>query len=185
MAIEHSDQELVLLSRFDPEAFAGIVLRYSEKLKRYIHRLSRVSHEEAEDIAQEIFIKAYTHLNEYDDALSFSSWMYRIAHNEVISQFRKRRARGLDEQYDLDNEAVQRLMSDISPAHDVDDMLRKEFVSRLLDQLPEKYRSVLVLRYLEDKSYEDISDILQKSPGTIATLLNRAKKMCATQIQRL
>lgn len=179
---ETSDHDLVVLARFDPEAFAGIVDRYSSKLKRYIHRLSRVSSEEAEDIVQEIFIKAYLNLNNYDDRLPFSSWMYRIAHNECISQFRKRRARGLDEQYDLDNAAVQRLISDLSPERDLDNTLRTEFVARVLDQLPEKYKSVLVLRYLEDKSYEEISDILEKNPKTVATLLNRAKKLCRSLI---
>lgn len=185
MTIDSTDQQLVILARFDPEAFSGIVSRYSDKLKRYIHRISRVSSEEAEDIVQEIFIKAYLNLNSYDEDLSFSSWIYRIAHNECISQFRKRTSRGLDQQYDLDSEAVSRLISNLSPERDIDDVLRKEFVTNVLDQLPEKYRSVLVLRYLEDKSYEEISDIMQKSPGTVATLLSRAKKACHTIIQRL
>ena len=90
---QYSDQELVVQALFDPEAFSQIIERYQDKLLRYIMRISNVSVQDAEDILQETFIKAYSNLNDYDHSLQFSSWIYRIAHNQTISSYRKRSVR--------------------------------------------------------------------------------------------
>ena len=86
---QYTDQDLVTQTLADKNAFAAIVRRYEAPLLRYITRLGCRDTSAAQDLLQEIFIKTYIHLNDYDHSLQFSSWIYRIAHNEIISSFRK------------------------------------------------------------------------------------------------
>jgi RNA polymerase sigma-70 factor, ECF subfamily len=86
---EKKDEELVLISISDQDAFSELIRRYEAKLFNYIKRISSLSKEDAEDILQEVFIKVYKNLNGFDVDLKFSSWIYRITHNEVITNFRK------------------------------------------------------------------------------------------------
>jgi len=88
------DCELVRLSLENADFFAQIVQKYEKPLLRYLLRISNVSLEEAEDLLQEIFIKVYQNLWDFDESLKFSSWIYRIAHNETISAWRKKISRG-------------------------------------------------------------------------------------------
>ena len=88
-----TDEQLLELAKTNEQAFACLVDRYEKKLLSYIMRISNVNLQEAEDILQDAFIKAYTNINDFDSKLKFSSWMYRITHNEVISAYRKRKAR--------------------------------------------------------------------------------------------
>ena len=78
------DEQLVQLSLNNQDYFYYLMKRYEIKLLRYIKRLTTVSPEEAKDIIQEIFIKVYRNLNGFNPKLKFSSWIYRIAHNEII-----------------------------------------------------------------------------------------------------
>lgn len=170
------DQELVKAALQDPERYRFIVERYAPPLLRYIRRLTDCSTEDAEDILQDVFLKMYRNLNDFDPGLKFSSWAYRIAHNEVISAHRKRLARpqtnALPEDSDdwLPDHA--RVELDIGIDRDLD----SSAVRIALNQLEPKYRDPIVLAYFEGKSYAEISDILKKPPGTVATLINRGKE---------
>jgi RNA polymerase sigma-70 factor (ECF subfamily) len=173
-----SDKKLVKLSLNDDKYFVELVERYEPKLGRYIFRLSRVDEQTIEDLLQEVFIKVYRNLNDYDDDFSFSSWIYRITHNEVMSFFRKNKARPKVVNFEIDDssEYIAMLPDDVDLPQE---LARKELSAKVREsiyELPEKYREVLVLRYLEDKSYNEISDILRKSMGAISVLMNRAKK---------
>jgi RNA polymerase sigma-70 factor (ECF subfamily) len=171
-----TDQELVARAIENKQAFTAIVLRYEAPLLRYIIRLGCKNSSAADDLLQEIFIKTYIHLNEYDPFLQFSSWIYRIAHNEIVSYFRKEKRLssvltrddllGLFENITDDAEVVA-LASEQHTAMEI---------QAALDRLEPKYRDVIVLKFFEEKSYEEISDILLIPQGTVATLINRAKK---------
>ncbi|MFH1582108.1 MAG: sigma-70 family RNA polymerase sigma factor [Pseudomonadota bacterium] len=87
------DEQLVQLSLKDQGCFYYLMKRYEIKILRYIKRLTTASQEEAEDIIQEVFIKVYRNLNGFNQKLKFSSWIYRIAHNEIINQYRKTKLR--------------------------------------------------------------------------------------------
>lgn len=173
-----SDKQLVRLTLKNPDYFECLMERYEEKLFRYIRRITNLDKESAEDLLQEVFLKVYRNLNDYDPDFSFSSWVYRITHNEAISAIRKLKAR--PETINLKNDEGVDFLN-IIPS-DIDlrrDYIRKELalkVRKLINQLPEKYRTVLILKFLEEKSYEEIADILQKPSGTVATLINRAKE---------
>lgn len=171
-----TDEELVAESLKDAGAYAFLVERYEEKLLRYIMRISASSLEDAEDILQEVFISAYKNLNSFDQDLKFSSWIYRITHNKAISHYRKVTARPRTTTYEGDNELLNILSSDEDLARDLDRKYTAEEVRRVLELMEERYREVLVLKFLEDKDYKEISDVLEKPMGTVATLINRAKK---------
>jgi len=169
-----NDAELVLFSLQKKEYFLCIIEKYQNPLFRYIRRISGGSREDIEDLLQEIFIKVYIHLTSYDPKQSFSSWVYRIARNETISTFRKKKIRPQSLYLEPDE------MEQIAGTFDFIKLQeRKEFgkeIQNILAKLDQKYREVLVLKYLEEKEYQEIADILHKPIGTIGTLVNRAKK---------
>ncbi len=173
---ELEDAELVRLSLDDPDKFSLIISRYQDKLSRYIRRLGVATAEDAEDVLQDIFLKVYLNLNDFKPDLKFSSWIYRIAHNQVISNFRKRQARPEAYSMPIDSPGFQLLADDIALDNQSDINLRQVLISKALQKIEAKYREILVLKFFEDKSYQEISDILKKPSGTVASLLNRAKK---------
>jgi RNA polymerase sigma-70 factor (ECF subfamily) len=173
------DEELVRRSLENRELFYYLIKRYELRLLKYIKRITNVTHEEAEDLLQEIFIKVYRHLNGFDQKLKFSSWVYRIAHNEVIN-FAKKKKSGAAFTCLNDEDAEETGLENLAGKDDVHGnyvfMESRERVWRALMELPIKYREVLVLKFFENKSYREMSDILRKPEGTVATLVNRAKK---------
>ncbi|MEZ4775630.1 MAG: RNA polymerase sigma factor [Bacteroidia bacterium] len=172
-----ADSEVARKSLEDLDYFSCLYGRYEAKMIRYIRRLVFVSQEEAEDILQESFIKVWRYLNSFDSAMKFSSWIYRIVHNEAISFWRKKKSFGKDQQVTLDENLYKNESGETeNPAEtEYRDLLTHE----VLDLLPLKYRTVLVLRFMEGMSYGDISDVLKMPEGTVATQINRAKKAFA------
>jgi len=173
---EQTDESLALKATTDHDAFGALVTRYEQKLYRYVRRITDASHEECEDILQETFLKTYRYLNNFDDSLSFSSWIYRIAHNETISHFRKRSVRPKTIREEDGETYLQNLQADLDIAEDLDRAALQEQVQQVMKKLGPKYKDVLVLRYLEQKSYQEISDILKMPVKTVGTRINRAKK---------
>jgi RNA polymerase sigma-70 factor (ECF subfamily) len=173
-----TDAQVVRSALQDPAFFECLVNRYEAKLGRYVRRLGGYSTETIEDILQEVFLKAYRNLNGYDETYPFNGWIYRIAHNEAISHFRKTSAR--PESVSLESDEGKDLLSLLPSCIDLaGEYIQNETALKvrvLLFELPEKYRSALVLHYLEDKSYEEISDILRIPTGTVATQIRRAKE---------
>lgn len=176
IAADTSDEALVALVLTEAEYYGHIIERYEAKLARYIKRLGVRTKEDCEDVLQDVFIKAYRNLNNFDQALSFSSWIYRIAHNESISWYRKRSVR--PEGHGVaDAETI--LMFTESTLLDQEAMLQQSYdaqaVQKAVAELPDRYRSVIILRFFEHKEYEEISDIMQIPVGTVGTLIHRAK----------
>jgi len=173
---DYSDEQLVLVTLKNPDAYGFLIERYEEKLTRYIQRISGGSKEDVEDTLQDVFISAYKNLNDFDRELKFSSWIYRIAHNKVISHFRKVTARPKTVTYEGDNQLLNILASNEDLAKELERKYTGEEVRSILNDMDDRYKEVLVLKFLEEKDYKEISDILEKPMGTVATLINRAKK---------
>lgn len=173
---EKTDEELVSLTLENQDFFSCIVERYEAKLMRYIRRISNVTLEDAQDLLQDIFVKVYKNLNDFDTSLKFSSWIYRITHNQVVSHWRKTRMAQNVIKFEGDEDYLKMLSSDEDLARDIERKFTAEEVRKIIGELDEKYREVLVLKFLEGKDYQEISDILEKPLGTVATLINRAKK---------
>lgn len=170
-----SDEELVKLTLANQDNFLYLVDRYKGRLLSYIRRLTNVNNEDAEDTLQEIFIKVYLNLNDFNKDLKFSSWIYRITHNQVISNHRKLKARPEGYAVSIDDQAARSLAAEIDIAAGADLQLLKVWIVKILDKLDKKYREVLILKFWEEKSYQEISDIIKKPPGTVASMLNKAK----------
>lgn len=173
---ELSDADLVLLSLTLSDNYGLLVDRYYQKLFRYVKRISGIENESCEDLLQEIFLKVYLNLREYDKSLPFSSWLYRIAYNVVISDYRKRKTRKDVSYLLIENDDLDRLVDEFDIQSSCDQAFLKKRLEGILKEIRLDYRDVLVLYFLEEKSYKEISDIMKKPIGTIATLLNRAKK---------
>ncbi len=173
---QKTDEELVSLSLKNKDAFGYLVNRYQAKLGRYIRRISKFGEEETADVLQDVFIKAYLNLNDFDKRLKFSAWIYRITHNQVISQYRRLKVRP-QAVIAVDDESVANKFTDgVDLERELDQKYSTATVRAALQKLPYKYQEILVLRFLEDKSYEEISAILRKPVNTVGTLINRAKK---------
>lgn len=176
IAEKSSDEALISLTLKDQDYFVEIIRRYQGKLFSYIIRISGVSAEDAEDVLQDIFLKIYLNLNDFDTNQKFSSWAYAIAHNQVISQYRKRQARPEGHAVNLEDSAAKNLMIDFDLLKDLDLRRSKELISQVLESLEPKYREVLVLKFLTEQTYQEISDIIKKPLGTVASLMNKAKE---------
>jgi len=178
-----SDEQVIPHILKDRDLFAVLVQRYEEKLRRYIRRIIAVSEEDIEDILQEVFISVYRNLHGFDTSLSFSSWIYRIAHNYVRSLHRKRSVRPISVELTLDHSKT--IADSIDIAKTFDQQVLSENIATAMAKLPDKYKEVLILQYLEQKDYNEIADIIKKPPGTVGTRINRAKKKLKALLAQL
>lgn len=179
-----TDLELVQQTLEQQDYFLCIMQKYEAPLLRYITRLSNCSKEEAEDMLQEGFIKAYYNLNEFNQNQKFSSWLYRIIHNQVISTWRKNKARPHGNSIQVEDHVIHSITAEFEIEDDIDQKYLREYLEEILSEIDIKYKDVLVLKFFEEKSYEEISDILKKPKSTVGTLLNRAKKQCKKIIEQ-
>ena len=160
-------------------------MRYEEALLRYVRRISYATKEDAEDILQEVFLSVYQNLNDFDESLKFSSWIYRIAHNKTVSAGRKTNARPKTVSTDEDSDLFAFIASDEDILKDLEKKCDAKKTREIIGRMDKKYQDVLVLKFLEDKDYREISDILKKPMGTVATLINRAKKKLEAELNKL
>ncbi len=164
-----SDKEIISKSIEELDYFKCLYERYGNKLKRYITKISGFNADEADDILQNSFISIWKNINSYDDSLKLSSFIYRIVHNETISHWRKLKSK--------EKRNKQFGMNMYIEEDKNEDKIKRNFeVKEVLDKLSLKYKEVLVLKFLENMDYEEISNILKIPEGTVATRINRAKK---------
>lgn len=169
-----TDEELVSLTLDNQDYFLFLINRYKTKLFNYIRRITNVSPDDVEDLLQEVFLKVYLNLNDFDTSLKFSTWVYSITRNQVISNHRKLQVRAEGHSVEID-ELARNIMSDSNIEGGIDHDYMKDNISKVLNKIDKKYREVLILKYLEEKSYDEISVIIRKPSGTVGSLINRAK----------
>ncbi|AUM63613.1 RNA polymerase [Brevibacillus laterosporus] len=164
------DQELVVLvQRGHKEAYTRIVDKYKGKIYAYLYRMIG-QQQDAQDMAQDVFLKAYCHIHQYKPKHSFSSWLYRIAANHCIDELRKRKKSPRKNQ----NETT--LVDKQTPEYILLEKERKQILQSHLLALDESYRTVLMLRHHEHFSYKEIGDILEIPVTTVQMRLHRAHK---------
>ena len=147
-------------------------------------------YERASDLTQETFIRIYTNADRYEASNSFSTYIYRIAQNLAISEMRQRKRRKLFQMpffaSDRDGEELEAEFADTriqAPEDVMIDDERRAAVRRAITTLPEKYRVALVLRDVEGRSYEEISEILELSDGTVKSRINRARNLLKEKLR--
>ncbi|MDD3646433.1 MAG: sigma-70 family RNA polymerase sigma factor [Candidatus Gracilibacteria bacterium] len=175
-----SDKDIIkLVSSGNIDAFYCIVEKYEEKLLKYILRITNIDLSDAENLLQEVFIKVYKNINEFDDGLTFSSWIYRIAHNTTIDYYRKNKDKKDMSMQTEDEDYVNLIELLESPINIEEEYKKKDLIKKIVETinlLDPKYKEVIILKFLEEKNYSEISDILKIPEGTVATLINRGKK---------
>ncbi|HOI59873.1 MAG TPA: sigma-70 family RNA polymerase sigma factor [Candidatus Pacearchaeota archaeon] len=179
-----SDEEVVKLVLNDQKYFIILVKRYETKLYRYISRISNFNDQEKEDILQDVFVKVYVNLNSFNSDLKFSSWIYRITRNEVINNFRKFKRRPQIARIDPEDDFMSRIRSGLDLEHEINNKVDLDNIKQILNEINDKYKEVLVLKFLEEKDYREISDILKIPMGTVATYINRGKKELKQKIKK-
>ncbi|HET7716499.1 MAG TPA: sigma-70 family RNA polymerase sigma factor [Bauldia sp.] len=170
------DGELVDAALRDKGAYALIVRRWEAPLSGYVRRLIGRHEAAREDILQEVFLKAYLNLNDYDRSRPFGPWIYRIARNQAFDFLRKRKTEPIHVTGDDAALIFARLVGAGGPQELPERIRIEEEVRAAIASLDLRYRDALVLRYLEEKGYDEISDILRIPPGTAATLIRRGSE---------
>lgn len=179
----YTDEELVGLSLTNRQFFGELVVRYEKKLGAYLRRLGLTTTEDVEDVLQDVFVKVYQNLNDFDQGLSFNSWIYRIAHNETMSFFRARKVRPQGHQAQITPEEFANLASELNVVKESEQRYDEHLVRECVEALPHMYREIVELHFFEHKNYAEISDILALPAGTVATRLNRAKERLRQLLQ--
>lgn len=171
-----SDEQLAVLSLDDHLSFSILINRYQDKLLNYIKRISNFSSEDASDILQDVFLKVYLNLNDFDSDLKFSSWIYSITRNQVISNYRKFKVRPEGNSMPIDESVIKKIIYDSNIEKEIDIEIDNKSIFNILNEIKPKWKEILILRFFEEKDYNEISDIIKKPSGTVASMLNKAKK---------
>lgn len=172
------DSELItVILNQNREAYKELFSRYQKKLFTYVCHLVG-NKEETEDILQNVFSKTYKSIEHFDTSRKFSSWIYRIAHNEAVN-FLKRKSKRYMVSWEDVTTSKDKLDTATNEEPPEEKWAHQEITKEIddaMERLPKKYQQVLKLRYFQEHSYEDISEILGKPVNTVGTLINRAKK---------
>jgi RNA polymerase sigma-70 factor (ECF subfamily) len=187
--MELVEKRLVLRAkRGDRDAFAELVDIYKDKIYQLAYRMTG-NRQEAEDIAQETFLRVYANFHTYDDHFKFSTWIYRIATNLCIDRGRKKKPHfSLDEQAEGTDglDWYSRLKSqEQTPEEEVVSQELQTTVQRAISQLSPKYRSIMILRYIEDLTLQEISEVLKLPVTTIKTRIHRGREALRAKLRTL
>lgn len=172
------DHDLVMASlRGDSSAFEALVLKYQTPVYNLAYRMLGRA-EDAEDISQEAFVRAFVKLNTFDLDKKFSNWLLAITSHLCIDYLRRKRALYLDDQdyaeWVGNNEESPEPMALMQE--------QKGEIRGLLATLPPKYRNILILRYWNEMSYSEIGEATGLAEGTVKTRLFRARRMLAERV---
>ncbi|MBN1479147.1 sigma-70 family RNA polymerase sigma factor [candidate division KSB1 bacterium] len=174
---ELTDEELI--QRFQNDDYAAyeiIVYRYKDQLLNFAYRfLGNI--EEAEDIVQETFLRLYRNKHAYRQIAKFSTWIYTIAGNLAKTELRKRKRRKVvsisdigfdDKEYEIEDQVA-------STDQDANTALTEKIIQKAINELPPRFKQVIVLRDIQELSYEEIGSILHIPLGTVKSRVNRAR----------
>lgn len=170
----YSDNKLLEMFRDDESrnyAFNLIVRKYQEKLYWHIRRMV-ISHEDTDDIIQDVFIKVWKSLPKFKNQSQLYTWLYRIATNETITFLNKKRKRFFINLNDVEQELSNKLESDVY--YNGDEIQMK--LQKAILTLPEKQRLIFNMKYYDEMKYEDISAILKTSVGGLKASYHLAVK---------
>ncbi len=179
---EYSDADIVReVQAGNREIFGELVRRYEPRMARYAHKFL-FQGDEVKDVVQEVFIKAYTNIQSVDASRKFSSWLYRVAHNEFINAGKKR-SRLPFFTFDLDA-LVPHLTAHETAESAVAARETKEMIESSLDKLDMKYKEPLILYYIEELTYQEIADILRLPVSTVGVRLIRGRAALAAIVKK-
>lgn len=175
-----SDRILITrCQRGDVEAFNLLLQRYERVVFNFAYRLAG-NYDDANDVAQEAFVRAYNAIHTFRGDAAFSTWIFRITTNVFLDEKKRRKNRNytsLDEVVELEESSVGRQIED--PAPNPEEILtaneRTQLIGRAVQSLPEHQRTMVVLYHVQHKAYEEIAQIMDLPIGTVKSRLNRAR----------
>lgn len=174
--MEETDEALALrVQQGETEIFGELVHRYESKLLRYARRFL-LDVDDAKDLVQDVFVKAYENLQSFDASRRFSPWIYRIAHNEFVNELAKKKSRHTFFTIDFDTLFPHLQATDRADTAAIERDTR-ETLEKHLAQVDPKYREPLVLYYLEDMDYHEIADVLHIPVSTVGVRLLRGRAL--------
>jgi RNA polymerase sigma-70 factor (ECF subfamily) len=180
---EKSDEKITsLIQAGNINLFEILVLRYEKKIMRYGRKFLS-NYEDIEDTVQEIFLKTYKNIKSFDTKRKFSTWLYRIAHNEFVNVLKKRKKSPLSF-FNFDTFLPQQAI--VNDIHQ--DLFNKEIRQKLdsiLNKLDPRYREPIILYYFEEMNYKEISEIMRMPISTVGVRIKRAKEKIKSIYQKL
>jgi len=185
---EPSDEELI--ARFQNEdmyAFDMLVKRYKEPLLSFVYRFI-TDREESEDIVQETFYRLFKNKHYYKEVARFSTWIYTIASNLAKTELRKRRRRNLfsiHQTQNTDDKDFEIPDTTNDPERDTNTKITDKIIQNAINKLSPKFREVIILRDVQEFSYEEISDIVGIPLGTVKSRVNRARLRLQEDLKHL
>ena len=186
MSKENINRLIIKAIEGNQTAYKLLVKRYKNGLYNMVYQMIK-NREEAEDLVQETFMKAFNSLASYNDNYAFSTWLYKIAFNHCIDAIRKKKLRTLplDKPIQLQAGEVHHQIRDES--HSPEKVLlfaeKRTLIQKSIKSLPERYRIAIVLRHQEERSYEEISEILKIPLGTVKARIFRAREMLKKKLR--
>jgi RNA polymerase sigma-70 factor (ECF subfamily) len=164
------------------DSFNILINRYEKRMKNYARNFLS-DREDVNDVLQEIFLKAYKNIKSFDADRKFSSWLYRIAHNEFVNVLKKRNKKTLP-LFDLDVFFPQYVKDGKDLTEEIDQKKMQEIIGKFTNKLEQKYREPIILYYFEDLSYKEISDVMQIPVSTVGIRIKRAKEVLKLVCQK-
>ncbi len=188
--IEHREKELIKKAQEgDLQAFEELILTHEKIVYNVALRMMNHS-EDAKDISQEVFLKAYRNIKNFDERSKFSTWLYRITTNTCIDEMRKRKGKqsySLEAELENEEGGVQRQVADEGETPE-EALLRTEKQSEIvqaLAQLVEEQRNIVILRDVRGLSYDEIAEILELPIGTVKSRISRARTQLKNEILKI
>lgn len=170
------------------KAYESLAERHRQAIYHIIFKIVR-NNETAHDLVQETFMKAFASLGSYRSEYRFSTWLYKIAANCSIDYLRKRRinALSLDQQIPTKDGSVSIEVPDYSyhPGKELERKEQRYNIEEAIQALPDKYREVIVYRHKDDKSYEEIADLLNIPVGTVKARIFRARELLKKRLKSM
>lgn len=183
----YTDEKLMsLFQGGDENAYIVLVNRYKDKLINFIYHYLKDS-ESAEDVVQETMIKLYQKKHYYKEIAKFSTWLYTIAKNLANTELRKRKNRKttLLSQFSNDDKTYEIPSDDLEIGQQVQTDVVNEIIKDAVNQLSEKFKIVIILRDIQEISYEEISGIIGVPIGTVKSRINRARLQLQVELKHL
>ena len=183
----YSDEDLI--KRFqdgDEQAYVELVNRYRDRLMNFVYRFTSDS-EQSEDIVQETLIKLYTHKHYYKKIAKFSTWIYTIAANYAKTELRKKKNRKITNLSQMSSDEKDYDLPSVQP--DADQLIESEYLEKriqsAINTLPLHFKTVIVLRDIQELSYDEISNIVEVPLGTVKSRINRARLQLQKELKDL
>jgi len=175
--------------RGENHAFERLLKKYRKSV--YYMLLKMVKNpDDAEDLTQEAFAKAFNSIEKFDSKFAFSTWLFRIATNNCIDFIRKKRVQtvSIDAPVEGDDGSSMRFDvrdENLDPNESMLKMQRKRYLTMAIERLPEKYRTLVQLRYFQELSYEEVANELQIPLGTVKAQLFRARELLNQELKNI